>query len=64
MIYDDEHANILNGTAFRVLINAAIIRNIGILSLVLMDDVRNRTLVTDRVFTDLFMDVHVLLVNN
>lgn len=64
MIYDDEHANILNGTAFRVLINAAIIRNIGILCLVLMDDVRNRTLVTDRVFTDLFMDVHVLLVNN
>lgn len=64
MIYDDEHANILNGTAFRVLINAAIIRNIGILSLVLMDDVRNRTLVMDRVFTDLFMDVHVLLVNN
>uniref|UniRef100_K1PAJ8 Integrin alpha-8 n=1 Tax=Magallana gigas TaxID=29159 RepID=K1PAJ8_MAGGI len=62
MIYDDEHANILNGTAFRVLINAAIIRNIGILCLVLMDDVRNRTLVTDRVFTDLFMDVHVLMV--
>lgn len=64
VIYDDEYVNILNGIVFCVLINVVIICNIGILCLVLMDDVWNCIFVMDWVFIDLFMDVYVLLVNN